>query len=152
MDLISDKIKQHKTKQRSSVIEEETTFTNNLYMFNNKNDILLTKEEKLTIELFLERKEKFAYMINNLAAKAQNLQLVVQNLELKKIQYQNDIKNISNQIEEQKKKVGEIDSEYNSLIETISNKYNIGLDWEFDNDTGKITELKTESQEENVKK
>jgi len=101
-------------------------------------DIYLTVEERLKIQLLLEKRNNVESNAGLLSIKIQSLNLMNQNFDMKKTQIMNDIKSINKQIEDKKAEHNNINKEYNELLEIVTNKYNLGKDWEFDNNTGKI--------------
>jgi hypothetical protein len=101
-------------------------------------DIYLTGEERLKIQLLLEKINNIESGTNLLAMRIQSLNLMNQNLDLRKTQITNDIKLVTKQIEEKKIEHKNINGEYNTLLEVIVKKYNLKKNWEFDNDTGKV--------------
>lgn len=101
----------------------------------------LKVEERLELQLLLKKIEVKKTMLSNLQITIENKNLILQNLALRSQQLKTEIGSLTTQINLNKEDAQLLSQDYEMLVLKLKEKYNLGNDWEFDDDTGIIKEI-----------
>ena len=120
--------------KHNTFIEENSSIQND----NEFLEKILTSEEKLLMQLSLEKEKTSILTIEKLSIILQSKKLVIQNYELRIKQLNNEINIITEQIKQNQDILKNIKEDHMKLNEILSDKYTLQAGWKFDPETGKI--------------
>ncbi len=99
---------------------------------------ILNTEERLSMQLSLEKQKTHVLVVEKLTVISQNKKLIIQNYELRIKQINDEIRFITEQTKQDQSALKEMQGDHANLVKKLTDKYALKPDWKFDTETGEI--------------